>query len=86
MPTIVILLILRVGSMMSIGHEKIILLYNASIYDTADVISSFVYRKGLLESNYSYSTAVGLFNSAINFMLVILANWLSRRATDHSLW
>ena len=86
MPTIVILLILRVGSMMSIGHEKIILLYNASIYDTADVISSFVYRKGLLESNYSSSTAVGLFNSAINFMLVILANWLSRRATDHSLW
>ncbi len=86
LPTIVILLILRVGSMMSIGHEKIILLYNASIYDTADVISSFVYRKGLLESNYSYSTAVGLFNSAINFMLVILANWLSRRATDHSLW
>ncbi len=86
MPTIVILLILRVGSMMSIGHEKIILLYNASIYDTADVISSFVYRKGLLESNYSYSTAVGLFNSAINFMLVILANWLSRRATDRSLW
>ena len=86
LPTIVILLIMRIGSMMSVGHEKIILLYNSSIYETADVISSFVYRKGLLEANYSYSAAIGLFNSVINFVLVVAANWLSRKATETSLW
>ena len=86
MPTIVILLILRIGSMMSVGHEKIILLYNASTYETADVISSFVYRKGLLEANYSYSAAVGLFNSVINFILIITANWISRNVNETSLW
>lgn len=86
MPTIIILLIMRIGSMMNVGHEKIILLYNASTYETADVISSFVYRKGLLEANYSYSAAVGLFNSVVNFILIIIANWLSRKATETSLW
>jgi putative aldouronate transport system permease protein len=86
LPTIVILLILRIGSMMSVGHEKIILLYNSNTYETADVISSFVYRKGLLEANYSYSAAVGLFNSVINFILVISANWISRKTTESSLW
>ena len=85
-PTIIILLILRLGSMMSVGYEKIILLYNSSTYETADVISSFVYRKGLLESNYSYSTAVGLFNSVINFVLIIVANFISRRVSETSLW
>lgn len=86
LPTIVILLILRIGSMMNIGFEKIILLYNASIYDTADVISSFVYRRGILEANYSYSTAVGLFNSVINFSLLIVANFASRHISGNSLW
>lgn len=85
-PTIVILLILRMGSMMTVGHEKIILLYNSSIYETADVISTFVYRKGLLEMNWSYGTAVGLFNSVINLGLVVGANALSRRVNETSLW
>ncbi|NMB95257.1 MAG: sugar ABC transporter permease [Clostridiaceae bacterium] len=86
LPTIVILLIMRVGSLMSVGYEKIILLYNSSIYETADVISTFVYRKGLLEANYSYSSAVGLFNSVINFILLIIANWFSRKVNETSLW
>lgn len=86
MPTIVIMLILRIGQLMNIGFEKIILLYNPSTYETADVISSFVYRKGLLEMSYSYSTAVGLFNSIINFLLVVLANWISRKVNETSLW
>ncbi|MCZ4141943.1 sugar ABC transporter permease, partial [Escherichia coli] len=68
MSTIVILLILRIGGMMNVGFEKIILLYNSQTYETADVISSFVYRRGILEASYSYSTAVSLFNSVINFM------------------
>jgi putative aldouronate transport system permease protein len=85
-PTIVILLILRIGQIMNVGFEKIILLYNPATYSTADVISSFVYRKGLLEFSYSYSAAVGLFNSVINFILLILANKLSKHVNDISLW
>lgn len=85
-PTIIILLIMRMGRMMTLGHEKIILLYNPSIYETADVISTFVYRKGLLEFNWSYSTAVGLFNSAINLLLLVTANAISRRVNETSLW
>lgn len=84
--TIVIMLILRIGQMMSLGYEKIILLYNPNTYETADVISTYVYRKGLLDADYSYSTAVGLFNSAMNFALVIFANALSKKINDTSLW
>lgn len=85
-PTIVILLIMQVGKMMSVGYEKIILLYNESIYETADVISTFVYRRGLLEFNWSFSTAVNLFNSILNFVLVYLANAISRKVTETSLF
>ncbi|MBB6729793.1 ABC transporter permease [Cohnella zeiphila] len=85
-PTIMILLILQTGHMMNVGFEKIILLYNPNTFETADVISSFVYRKGLLEMNYGYSAAVGLFNSLINFTLLILANWASKMAKQTSLW
>ena len=86
LPTIVILLILRMGSLMSVGHEKIILLYNSITYETADVISTYVYRKGLLDSSYSYSSAVGLFNSAINFSLLLIVNAISRKVTENGLW
>lgn len=86
LPTIAILLVLRIGSMMSLGFEKIILLYNPLTYETADVISSYVYRKGIIESNFGFSTAVGLFNSIINFALVIFANKMSAKMTETSLW
>ncbi|MGI6671753.1 MAG: ABC transporter permease [Christensenellales bacterium] len=86
MQTIIILLILRVGQIMSLGFEKIILLYNPNTYETADVISSYVYRKGLIDFNYSYSTAVGLFNSIINFAFLLFANTLSRKLNETSLW
>jgi putative aldouronate transport system permease protein len=85
-PTIVILLILRMGRMLNVGFEKIILLYNPVTYQTADVISSFVYRKGILEFNFSYSTAVGLFNSTVNLLLLVAANSISRRINETSLW
>ena len=86
MPTIVVLFILRMGSIMNVGFEKIILLYNPTTYEVADVVSSFVYRRGLLEMSYSYSAAVGLFNSLINFTLLSFTNWFSRRVNDTSLW
>lgn len=84
--TIMILLILRMGRLFTVGFEKIILMYNPATYEVADVISSYVYRSGLLDMNYSYSTAVGLFNSIMNFTLLILANKLSRRIGETSLW
>ena len=85
-PVIVVQLIMRFGQMMSIGYEKVILLYNASTYETADVISSYVYRRGLYEMDYSYGAAVGLFNSVINLIVLFFANTLSRRLTENSLW
>jgi len=85
-PTIVILLILRLGNMMNVGFEKIILMYNESTYVVADVISSYVYRVGLQQMNFSFSAAVGLFNTVINFILVVSANTLSRRLQQSSLW
>ncbi|GGG86079.1 ABC transporter permease [Paenibacillus radicis (ex Gao et al. 2016)] len=86
MPTIAIMLILRMGNLLNVGFEKIILLYNPVTYETADVISSFVYRKGLLEFGWSYSSAVGLFNSVINLVLLITANYVSRKVNKSSLW
>jgi len=86
MPTIITMLILRIGQMMSIGYEKTILLYNPSTYETADIISSYVYRVGLLEQSWSYATAIGLFNSVINLILLLLANKLSKKLADTSLW
>lgn len=85
-PTIVILLVMRLGNMLNVGFEKILLLYNPMTYEKADVISTFVYRKGLIEANYSYGAAVGLFNTAINLILLILANKISKRLTETSLW
>lgn len=86
MPTIMVLLIIRVGAVLNVGYEKIILLYNAANAETSDVISSFVYRRGILEANYSYTTAVDLFNSAISFALVIVTNQISKRQTEYGLW
>lgn len=86
MGTIIIMLLLRLGSVMNVGHEKILLLYNEGTYETADVISTFVYRKGIKGMEWSYGTAVDLFNSVINFVLVIAFNKLSKKFTEISLW
>lgn len=85
-PTIIIMLILKMGSLMNMGYEKTILLYNPSTYETADIISSYIYRIGLLEQDWSYSTAIGLFNSVINFGLLLFTNKMSRRYSETSLW
>ncbi|MGN0802629.1 MAG: ABC transporter permease [Candidatus Faecivicinus sp.] len=85
-PTIVVLLILRIGNLMSLGWDRIYLLYNEMIYEQADVISTYVYRTGLQQMQYSYSTAVGLMNSIINVILLVGANMISRKVNDTSLW
>jgi putative aldouronate transport system permease protein len=86
MPTIVTLFILRLGALMSVGFERVILLYNESTFATADVIASFVYRRGLVQGDFSFAAATDLFNSLINLALVIAANAFSRRMSDTSLW
>ena len=86
MPTIIIMLILQIGSLLSVGYEKIILLYNPLIYSTSDVISTYVYRMGFDGQQWSYTTAVGLFNSVINFLLLVSANKISKKFNDTSLW
>ena len=86
LPTISIMLILRIGGILSVGYEKIILLYNDATLEVADVISTYVYQKGLLEQSWSFSTAVGLFNSVINFIFLIFANTVSRKVNDSGLW
>lgn len=85
-PTIIVMLIMRMGQIMSVGHEKIILLYNEGIYEKADVISTYVYRMGIINRQYSFSAAVGLFNSVVNFILVIAANQISKKVSETSLW
>lgn len=85
-PTIVIMLIMRMGQLLGTGYEKTILLYNEATYETADVIASYIYRVGILERNWSYSTAIGLFNSVINLALLIVTNKFSKRVSETSLW
>lgn len=86
MPTIVIMFILKMGTLMNMGYEKTILLYNPATYETADIISSYIYRIGLLDQDWSYSTAIGLFNSVINFALLLITNKLARKCGETSLW
>ncbi len=85
-PTISIMLILNIGNMMNVGYEKVILLYNPNTYETADIISSYVYRRGLINADYSFSVAVGLFNSLVNLVMIIIANQTSKKVNETSLW
>ncbi|TBL81970.1 ABC transporter permease [Paenibacillus thalictri] len=86
MPTIIVLLILRVGQLLNVGFEKILLMQNNATLSASDVISTYVYRTGLLESSFSFAAAVGLFNSVCNFIVLLLANYLARRVSSSSLW
>jgi len=85
-PTIVIMLIMNCGSLINVGAETIILLYQPSTYETADVISTYVYRIGLTDGDYGMATAVGLFNSVIGLLFVVAANYISRAVSEYSLW
>ena len=84
--TISILLILRIGSIMSVGYEKIILLYSPATYETADTISTYVYRRGLQDGKYSFASAVGLMNSVVNFILLIASDRISKKLGQSGLF
>ncbi|UUZ79362.1 ABC transporter permease subunit [Paenibacillus sp. P26] len=86
MPTIVILLILNMGSIMSVGFEKVYLMQNSKNIEASDVISTYVYQTGILGSQYSYAAAISLFNSVINFVLLVGVNAVARRVNETSLW
>ena len=84
--TVIIMLIMRIGRLLSVGYESIILMYTPATYETADVISTYVYRRGLVDADYSFSTAVGLFNSVVGFIFIYTANALAKRFSETSLW
>lgn len=86
LPTIMIMLIIRIGNLVTLSFEKIILLYNPSTFETADVIGSYVYRVGLVDAQYDLAAAIGLFETLVAFVLVVGANRLSKKLTRNSLW
>ena len=85
-PVIVVCLIMHIGSMMNMGASKILLMYSSAIYETADVISTYVYRQGLSSLNYGYGSAIGLFNSVVNLALLLGANYVSKKLTEESMF
>ncbi len=85
-PTLIIMIIMRIGQMLTVGYERIILLYNANTYETADVLSSFVFRIGLQGGNQALGASAGMFNALIGFALVMGANFISRQVSETSLW
>jgi putative aldouronate transport system permease protein len=85
-PIITVQFIMRIGNILSVGFEKVILLYNPLTYSTGDVISTYIYRFGLEQANYSFGTAVGIFNSIINIAVLVSVNSLFRRFSEESLW
>ncbi len=85
-PVISTMLIMNLGRMLNLGYEKVLLLYNGSTYETADIISTYVYRRGILGNSFSYATAVGLFQSVIGVIILVAANRVSRRISETGLW
>ena len=86
LPTMVILLIMNAGSIMSIGYEKVYLMQNSINMPVAEIISTYIYKKGILDTDYGFSAAVGLFNNVINFTLLVIVNKFSKKTTGSSLW
>lgn len=86
LPTIMILFVLRMGSILNVGYEKVLLLYTENTYNVADVFSTYTYRVGLEQKQYSLSTAVSLFNTMVNIMFLVFTNWLSRKTTESGLF
>ena len=80
------MLITKCGEIMDVGFEKVLLLQNSVNLDYSEVISTYVYKIGILGGQFSYSSAIGLFNNVINLILLVLVNWIARKVSDISLW
>lgn len=86
LPTVVLMFIIKLGNILSAGFEQVLIFYNSAVYDTADIIQTYVFRIGLGQMNYSLSTAMGLFNSVVAFILIVGANFISQRTLRRSIW
>jgi putative aldouronate transport system permease protein len=86
LPTVSVMFLMNLGRIMTVGYEKVLLLYNGSTYETADIISTYVYRRGILQADFSYSTAIGLFQAVISVILIVVSNQVSRKMSETSLW
>lgn len=84
-PTIVTLLILSAGGILGVGFEKVFLMQNLDNLQTSEVISTYVYKKGLISNDYGLATAVGLFNSVVSFVMLVLVNFISKKVSDYSI-
>ena len=84
--TIILMFVLRIGSILEVGTEQVLTMYNPTVYESGDVIGTYVYRMGLGKLMYSYTTAVGLFNSVVGFILVVIGNYLSKKISEKSIW
>jgi len=85
-PIMIILFILNIGMLMNTGFEKVFLLYNEMVYETADIFTTYTYRIGMLQGNFSYATAIGVFNGVVGFVLIIITNYVARKTRETSLW
>ena len=86
LPTIVILLIMNTGSLLSVGYEKVLLMQNSLNMEVSDVISTYVYRLGIRNAQFSYTTAIGLANSLVNALILVIVNFVAGRLGETSLW
>ncbi len=85
-PTVTIMFLLRIGQLLTLDFQMILLLYSPAIYETADVLGTYIYRRGILGADFSYATAVGLFQSGVGFFFIVVANWIAKRFGETSLW
>ena len=86
LPTIIIMLILAMGRIMNVSYQKILLMMTGTNQSVSDVISTYVYRRGITKADFSYATAVNLFQSLVSLLFVSVTNWISRRTSETSLW
>ena len=85
-PTIIIMLLLRMGTLLTVDYQKILLLYTGATYETADVLGTYIYRRGLLGADFSYATAIGVFQSVVGLVFIVGSNWIAKRVSETSLW
>jgi len=85
-PTVIIMLLLRMGTILTVGYQKILLLYTGATYETADVLGTYIYRRGLLGADFSYAAAIGVFQSVVGLVFIVGSNWIAKRVSETSLW